>query len=223
MKHISTIIGKQLPGQQGHAEISINPDAVKVVDDLFRILAEHTRYFRLNSGNQDEYNFKKREWVKTFSLAQVGENSVGRGINRIRTQAMTFQTITPGEFLALCAISPADISAPDVEAAYLEGCKNSHPSQTDKIWTHKAVRYATHKTGSHFLRTEPRAKTFLEFSKNYTEACQMFFDGKILDQIGNDSPALRRELDETKRIVAEGFEQFNSPAKALSALKEILK
>lgn len=223
MKHISQVLGKGVAKSAEQPELTLNAEAVQVVDDLFRILAEHTKYFRLNSSNQEEYNFRKREWVKTFALAGIGEKSVARGINRIRAQSGSFATMTPGEFLSFCCVAPEDISSPDIGTAYLEACKNSHPCETNKKWSHKAVQYATHKTGSHFLRTESRAISYPAFEKNYLEACQMYFEGKILDQIGNDSPQLRREIEETQKIIADGYEQFNCPDKALSEIKNLLR
>lgn len=222
MKHISKLVEGALSTKEDSIA-SINPEAVKVVDDLFRILAEHTRYFRLNNGSQEDYNFRKREWVKTFAIAGIGEKSVARGINRIRALSGSMATLTPGEFLELCAISPQDIGAPNLEDAYLEACKNSHPCETQKNWSHKVVRYATHKTGSHFLRTEPKSVSLRVFTQHYYDACQMFFDGRIMEQIGNDSPQLRRELEETQKIVADGYEEFNSPTKALGAMKKLLR
>lgn len=221
MKHIAELVKGSISNGNFMPPPAISKEAQSLVDLLFVALEEHVKYFRLNhlEGNDKA----KREWTKTFMACQISKEQVQRGITRLRTNGIVYPTLTPAEFLELCAIAPEDIGAPDVEAAYLDGCKNSHPSQIEKNWSHKVVRHATHRTGSHFLRTESRAASFSEFKKNYAEACQMFFDGRIMEQIGNDSPQLRREIEETQKIVAEGYEQYNSPTKALGAIKDFLK
>lgn len=221
MKHITECLSQQIGQAETIAPLSISPEAQSIVDLLFVAFEEHIKYFRLNhlSGNDNA----KREWTKTFMQCGISKERVQRGIKRLRTNGVIYSTITPGEFLELCAIAPEDINAPSVDDAYLEACRNSHPSEVNKTWSHKAVRHAAHKTGSHFLRSESKSITLPQFKENYLESCQMYFDGRILDQLENDKPQLRRELEETKKTLSEGFEHLNSPKKALSALKDMLR
>lgn len=221
MKKISELVNGGIEQYRESSAPSISAEAQSLVDLLFVAFEEHVKYFRLNhlEGNDRA----KREWTKSFMECGISKERVQKGIRRIRASGSTYATITVGEFLALCAVLPEDIGSPDIGTAYLEACKNSNPCEVEKQWSHKAVQYATHKTGSYFLRTESRSVTYPVFEKNYLEACQMYFDGKILDQIGRDSPALRREIEETQKIVADGYEQFNCPDKALAEIKNLLR
>lgn len=220
MKKIGEVLQQSIGKKEERVMPALSPEAKSLVDLLFVALEEHVKYFRLNhlSGNDQA----KREWTKTFMECGMSKQRVQKGIKRMRSSGEIYATITPGEFLTLCAIAPEDIGSPDIGAAYLEACKNSHPCETNKKWSHKAIRYATHKTGSHFLRTEPKSVSYSVFEKNYLEACQMFFDGKILDQIESDSPMLRVELERVKEVIAEDYLHLNSHRKALDAIRDIL-
>lgn len=221
MKHISELIKKERKMPSVTNGSRVMGEAKEIVDMLFMAFEEHVKFFRAN--HPSGYDYAKREWTKTFAECGVSKERIQIGIKKMRKSGDFYASITPAEFLSLCKVSYCEIGAPATQSAYLEACKNSHPCETEKKWSHKVVRYAAHKTGSHFLRTESKSVTFPVFEKEYLNACQMHYDGKILDQIGTDSPQLRRELEETKKIIADGFEGFNSPRKALSLLRDLLK
>jgi hypothetical protein len=223
MNKIYELANKELLNKASIHEnsLGISEDARKVVDMLFTAFEEHVKYFRAN--HPDGYDSAKREWTKTFIERGISMERVQKGIKALRKERRIYNSITPSEFLELCEIKAEDIGAPSTEKAYIEACRNAHPCETNKKWSHEAVRLAAHETGSFSLRTESKTKTFPIFEKNYLKATQDFIDGKIMSRIGFEDDAQERETQRKQGVMSDGYERFNKPQESLSFLKSILR
>lgn len=240
MKHISELMRGAIGGQRETKSPSISAEAQSLVDLLFIAFEEHVKYFRLNHLHTNDE--AKREWTKTFMACGISKERVQKGIARLRTNGVVYSTITPGEFLELCSPSHVDAGAPDTESAFMQACYNSSPTLKEKKWAHPAVRYAAHKTGSYNLVNLPRKETFSAFSANYQIGLQQYMDGRIMNQLENDShdtPDNRVKYQDyfgsakigTKLSYQDWLKEkptgregkIGSPKEHLAALKEILK
>lgn len=137
----------------------------------------------------------KYEW--TLALLENGITSVEQleqGIKMARNSGDTF--LPPmAKFIKWCKPSCEDIGAPTLEQAYDEACQKSHPCYGEKNWSHESVRYAASKAGSHFLRTEPTSKSKSVFEKHYTQACEDFACGRIMEQLETRVPTLKERQE----------------------------
>ena len=105
MKHISTLLSGDSIKPIDHdfkADTDLPEEAKNLVNHLFKVLERHIAYFRVTNKNTQEINFTKREWVKCFSLNNITEEMVEKGVNSIRTSTGKINNMTPGEFINLC-------------------------------------------------------------------------------------------------------------------------
>jgi hypothetical protein len=219
MEHIKTIMDKGIkPTHTIENETRLNENATELVNQLFQVLIAHVSYFSINKTTE-QLNFIKREWVKTFIAKKVTAKEIKIGVERIRKGAH-LQDLKPQQFLLMCKPTLNEIGAPELEQAYLEACKNAHPCETNKKWSHVAVRLAAQGIGSHRLLTESRDKTFKDFERHYNKAIDEFLDGKIMNRIEFDEDEASDH--EVKKEISKGYEHIKSRKDAMSFLKDIL-
>lgn len=182
----------------------IEEETASVVNQLFDRLVAINPAFKQAWPTEYEFKATKKEWTLAFIEAGISSiDRVKKGLKNVRMNASPFVP-SPGEFISMCVSSPSDIGAPSLDQAYNEACQKSHPCYGEnKNWSHEVVRYAASKAGSYFLRTEPISKSKPVFEKYYTEACEDFASGRIMQQLETREPT-RTERQECWWYVKNG-------------------
>ena len=84
-------------------ESKLSPEAIRLVNEIFIVLEQHIKYFRLNKMNNHEAHLlSKREWAKTFDANNLTEDEVRAGGMAIRLSKESYDDLMPGEFVRLC-------------------------------------------------------------------------------------------------------------------------
>ena len=169
-------------------ELVIDEETAQVVNYIFESLSGLVRAFQYDTASTKRFNAIRREY--TFALMQAGIKSMDRinaAIAKMRKENVTFLP-SAMDFVKYCRVTHAEINAPSPQAAYREACRNSHPSQESKYWSHPAVKHAANATGTFFISNSSATESQPIFFENYDDACQMFSDGRIMSQIENRKP-----------------------------------
>jgi Replication protein P len=218
MKKISYVLNKPFVYKEDlmNNDSTLNDQAAELVDNLFKVLIIHVKYFENNHiKNQDEFLSIKREWVKTFIVNKMTEDKIKIGVSKIRQSTKIFNDITPGEFLALCSANVEDFGLPSIDEAYAQACKNSHPSALNR-WegVHDAVRLAARDTGSYELTSLPRDKSFPIFKRNYDNYVQKVMTKQPLKALDKaiehkpDSTYSKSKLSVSKQALADLYKSL---------------
>jgi hypothetical protein len=78
------------------------------------------------------------------------------------------------EFMALTAVWPDEVGAPDYDSAFAEACRGSHPvSGRQHTWSHRSVYWAAVWTGMEPLRERPH-KVRKTFDSKYQAAVEQY-------------------------------------------------
>lgn len=155
----------------------------KVVNELFKEIFSIKPAFKASFETQEDLLTTKRQWMLAFEEENITSiERLRNGFKSLRKSPTPFFP-SPGEFLELCKIKPEDIGAPGLDKAYNEAIKNAYPDNTEKKWSHTAVRHAFHKSGPYYLRTGTANETFKVFKKNYLEACEEVAESRNLNQL----------------------------------------
>lgn len=81
----------------------LSEDAIVLVNQLFTVLEQHVKYFKLNKTySEADYLSTKREWVKTFGLNNLTREEVIAGANKIRSSQKVYDDLLPIEFINIC-------------------------------------------------------------------------------------------------------------------------
>lgn len=172
----------------------IDSKTVDIVNAIFKDLLSMSPGFRQSWPTDREFGETKQQWVIAFREAKLSDlDAINRGLSKVRHNPSPFPP-SVGQFIEWCKLTPEDAGLPTPQAAYAEACKNANPAQTEKHWSHPAVRYAAQKTGSFFLRAEPKAKTEDVFARAYSEACEIHINGGNLNAIEHTTPKEDDEL-----------------------------
>lgn len=163
-----------------YADLTPIPEnTAQMINYIFERLSGVVKMFRYQAEFEISLDSIRREY--TYALMRSGikeKKDIDKAINRIADEGCNFIP-TPAEFISMCKPTPQDIGAPSVDDAYAEACRNARPSETNKIWTHPAIRYAFNYVGSYNLTHESKTKTFIAFEKSYLEACDMASRGEL--------------------------------------------
>lgn len=160
-----------------------NDVSAEVINRLFEIIMSIKPAFKQAWPDQHILNAAKRQWMTLFIEKKINEWSViERGLKKLRDESNPFPP-TPAKFVEWCNPEPRDIGVPDLERAYLEACKNSHPCQTHKDWTHKVVYHAWIATGSSNLSKMDRKSSFPIFKRSYEMILKDFMRGVELGSV----------------------------------------
>lgn len=171
----------------------IDVDTAKVVNYIFKRLSGIIPAFKYSTDSNVQLDSLRREY--TYALMKSGiknMNRINAAIHKICLDSLTFLP-SPGEFVSYCKVTHEDIGAPEPEVAYLEACRNSHPCETNRKWSHPAIRYAANATGAMFITSHPASESRPVFFENYIVGCGLHSDGLFMEQIEQKKPT-REEL-----------------------------
>lgn len=178
---------------------------IKIVNEIFDRLLAMSPGYRAAWPTENSFQATKREWMNAFKLANLTNvNRIKKGLDKARLNPNPFIP-SPGQFIDWCKVEPEDIGAPDTNKAYDEACRLSHPCETNKNWSHDAIRLAAQQTGSHFLRTEAKTKSFPIFEKNYFKAIEEYDLGRNMHRIED----ARKDTPENRAAYQEYFGHHN--------------
>lgn len=199
-----------------------NNTTAQIVNHLFDRLMAINPAWKQAWPTEEEFKSTKKEWVLAFIDANINTiEQLKSGLKKVRMKSSPFIP-SPGEFIELCKPTPDDIGAPSVEDAYNEACGNALPYITEKKWSHDVVRYASHKTGTDKLRSEPRSKSFDLFRKNYDDAIELYSSGKVMNQISN-SKTIADYQEYVGRLVSDINLALISPDTKILSFSEWLR
>lgn len=194
-------------------------NAINVVNQLFEKLVVIMPAFKQAWPTEKEFDLTKKEWVIAFKQAEINSiEQLRRGIDHFRTLPRAFIP-SPGEFISMCKPTPKDIGAPSPEDAYLEACRNAHPTEKNPKWSHIVVRHAANSTGMFVLRTEPMSISKPIFRLQYEDSCLQFAEGRIMEQIEQHP---KTEEKAKQKEAGKGFEEIKDADSAFDKMKKLL-
>lgn len=80
----------------------ITEDDYKLINELFKTFMTIFPAFRQAWPTQDDFQRAKREWIKSFKLANLSDaEKIKRGVDRFRLAPTPFVP-SPGQFIAMC-------------------------------------------------------------------------------------------------------------------------
>lgn len=180
MKHISEIDNLIEQLNETPQKATLNEDAAKLIDNLFEVLEKHLPFFRSNNCSEEGgYGFAKKEWVKTFLEQNISKELIIKGVKNLRSYPEPLKDLKPLQFIELCRKN--NRASIDVNAAYAEACRNSHPSAT-KSWSHVTVRHAAQGI-SWELTHEPRRESLPLFEERYLRSIELFERGELKEEL----------------------------------------
>lgn len=201
----------------------------EVVNALFERLIAINPAFKQAWPTDASLQATKKEWIIAFM--EVGIDSISRlkkGLAKCRLSTSPFIP-SIGEFISWCNVTPDDVGAPDVETAYRQACKNSQFYETEKVWSHEAVRYAFNHVGSYNLSNKTRQQTYPAFVDAYQDACELFSKGMLKASLPPPGEEIRPEMGKhtkgkykfAREGVLEQYEHIASKGDAMKAASGI--
>ncbi len=182
MEHIGNLINLNKKRQEKESQTPGDQTAT-VVNKLFSELQGIFPAYKIAWPNEWSMERAKRSWLKAFIIAGITEiEQLQYGLKKCRLSGERYIP-SVGEFIRWCTPSPEDIGAPYVETAYEEACRNSHPSNDEKKWSHQAVYHAWSMCNTYDLANLPRKNTFPIFERNYDITLNMIMRGEVLKKI----------------------------------------
>lgn len=221
-KHISEFLSTDI--QAKAKEPLLSPEATKVVNSLFGFFCAICRGFEKQYQDPQKLNIEKTQWIKAFK--DVGILDIRQcelGVRKCRLESPIY-TPTIKQFLEWNSPTSEDLGLPSVEDAYKEACENSNPTSS-KAWTHQAVKHAWVNTGSWRMSQQARSQSFPVFEKHYKLAIKLFHEGRLLDQLEDQSITRKQDLAEKNKqeVVCEQFKHIKSADEALKTIMTFLK
>lgn len=204
------------PGQVVQSEPtqnnSINEDAARHVNDIFRALQGAFPAWRAAFPDDDSLRSAKATWVKALIDAGVTDfEMIARGVRKARQSGSDFFP-SVGKFISWCKPNPSDLGMPDANAAWMEVNQHSH-HVLDHQWSHPAV-YAAGKGHWFEIRSG-------EYKKNLYVADYE----ALVDQVANGAVIEGPVTDSTRLEYQSGSKTTTEEAKAAAseALAELRK
>ncbi len=172
---------------------------------------------------QEVYLDSKRSWYKSLRESEINTSvQIELGLKKLRARSGKDAQFIPasGQFIELCKPTPEDVGLKSSELAFIEACEQSNPTAS-KIFSHATVKLARDLTGTFYLMSNPRSKTFPVFEKHYAECVKLFLHDRILNQI-------ERESDYEKQVaikseIKEEYKSLTNHSDAIKQMKLILK
>jgi hypothetical protein len=188
MQKINNIFNNQnsssiIEKHQHENESQPNEDqaSAEIVNWLFDRLRNIIPAFFINVTNQGHLNGIKRAWLEALQRHDVSsEEQLKLGLQSLVDSKATFLPPVM-QFIEGCKPSPESLGIPPLERAYAQACKNSHPCETSKHWTHDIVYHAWIATGANNLSKLPRSSSHPMFERNYDILIKRLLDGCVLD------------------------------------------
>lgn len=164
--------------------VQIDPQTRAVVDDLFVRLKAVCAAWRASWPTDAEVGAAKREWLAEFMVAGIRDASqISYGVRMARAQSGPGYVPTPGAFVAWC-FSPEALGLPDLDRAYKQAVRNTHPSQVGHCkWSHPAVYHASVAAGWYSLQRLERHLGLKRFEVKYLEQCKKVGRGEVLEPV----------------------------------------
>lgn len=143
------------PGQVVQSEPaqnnSINEDAARHVNDIFRALQGAFPAWRSAFPDDDSLRSAKATWVKALIDAGVTDfEMIARGVRRARLSESDFFP-SVGKFIGWCRLSPEEMGLPSEDLAWREINQHSHHVLAHN-WSHPGVYEAGRRVGWFELR-----------------------------------------------------------------------
>lgn len=161
---------------------SIDAEAGRVVNALFRELQSCFPAWRRAWPNDEALAAAKKTWIKGFAAAGIHRvEQIKHGIEQCRLMPSDFIP-SIGRFIELCRPTPESLGLPSEARAFAEATRNAHPSAV-AIWSHPAVSHAAREAGLFNLMTLPAETGRVLFGRCYAIACRMVIDGEPLAPI----------------------------------------
>uniref|UniRef100_UPI0030DDD517 replication protein P n=1 Tax=Pseudomonas sp. EA_35y_Pfl2_R111 TaxID=3088689 RepID=UPI0030DDD517 len=161
--------------------VKIDPATRAVVEDLFLRLKGACGAWRTSWPTDAECDAAKREWIAEFMVAGIRDVSqISYGVRMARAQSGPGYVPSVGAFVRWC-FAPEAFGLPDVERAYKQALRNTHPSQVGHCkWSHPAVYHASVAAGWYSLQRLDRALGLKRFEEKYLDQCKKVGRGEVL-------------------------------------------
>lgn len=195
---------------------SINVEAAKVVNDIFRALQASFPAWRQAFPDDAALKAAKASWVKGLIAAGVTDRAqIAAGINRARlTDTDFFPSV--GRFIGWCTPQATDLGMPSESDAWREANQHSHEVITHK-WVHAGVYEAGRRLGWFDIR-EGRA-TEKGFAQVYRQVVEEVANGSVFEIPAQDATRLEHQSG-PKTLTEESKELGRA---ALSTIKEMVQ
>lgn len=165
----------------------IDQATARVVNALFRELQAIFPAWKQAWPDDTSLDAAKKSWIKGFMQADIRNfDQIRYGLQRCRAEGSDFAP-SVGKFIEWCQPTPQMLGLPDLQTAYLEACRNAHPT-ADREWSHAAVMHAAKQTGFYALSTLKEDESRKLFTRNYEIACRMVAKGEPLQEIPKALP-----------------------------------
>ncbi|WP_263147741.1 replication protein P [Pseudomonas sp. RIT-PI-AD] len=161
--------------------ITLDPQAVSVVNTLFDELRAIFPAWRQAWPTQADEDNAKRTWVKGFAAAGIRSvEQIRHGIMRCRQSGEDFVP-SLGRFVEWCQPTPEALGLPSPDKAYREAIRNVHPAMAGVArWSHDAVYHAACESGYLNLNKLPLDASRKLFDRNYAIAVRLLVAGEKL-------------------------------------------
>lgn len=180
---------------------TLPPEAVDVVNSLFRELQAIFPAWKQAWPTDEALNSAKRSWTKAFMVEGISQiEQIRFGVERCRMLGTDFMP-SVGKFIKLCQPTPEMLGIPPHDKAFREALENAHPSRFGKrTWSHEAVRHAALQCEMHNLGDLKPEKASEVFDRAYDITIRLLVQGLPLEDIakgiGHDGQKTELELAE---------------------------
>lgn len=163
---------------------TLPPEAVDVVNSLFRELQAIFPAWKQAWPTDDALNSAKRSWTKAFMVEGISQlEQIRFGVERCRMLGTDFMP-SVGKFIKLCQPTPEMLGIPPHDKAFREALENAHPSRFDnRAWSHEAVRHAALQCEMHNLGDLEPDKASEVFDRAYDITIRLLVQGLPLEDI----------------------------------------
>ena len=180
---------------------TLPPEAVDVVNSLFRELQAIFPAWKQAWPTDEALNSAKRSWTKAFMVEGISQiEQIRFGVERCRMLGTDFMP-SVGKFIKLCQPTPEMLGIPPHDKAFREALENAHPSRFgNRTWSHEAVRHAALQCEMHNLGDLDPEKASEVFDRAYDITIRLLVQGLPLEDIakgiGHDGQKTELELAE---------------------------
>lgn len=163
---------------------TLPPEAVDVVNSLFRELQAIFPAWKQAWPTDDALNSAKRSWTKAFMVEGISQlEQIRFGVERCRMLGTDFMP-SVGKFIKLCQPTPEMLGIPPHDKAFREALENAHPSRFEnRNWSHEAVRHAALQCEMHNLGDLEPDKASEVFDRAYDITIRLLVQGLPLEDI----------------------------------------
>ncbi|MBS4081810.1 replication protein P, partial [Pseudomonas rustica] len=163
---------------------TLPPEAVDVVNSLFRELQAIFPAWKQAWPTDEALNSAKRSWTKAFMVEGISQlEQIRFGVERCRMLGTDFMP-SVGKFIKLCQPTPEMLGIPPHDKAFREALENAHPSRFgNRTWSHEAVRHAALQCEMRNLGDLEPEKASEVFDRAYDITIRLLVQGLPLEDI----------------------------------------